>query len=58
MQQYEPHALPSDTFDKALHKGGLLIRLKNGTILSSWNDVVKKSNVEHVIEDLSNETNF
>lgn len=55
---YEPHALPSDTFDKTLHECGLLIRLKNGTILSSWNDVVKKSNVEHVIEDLSNETNL
>ena len=55
---YEPHALPSDTFDKSLHECGLLIRLKNGTILSSWNDVVKKSNVEHVIEDLSNETNL
>lgn len=47
---YEPHALLSDTFDKALHEGRLLIRLKNGTILSSWNDVVKKSNVEHVLK--------
>ena len=55
---YEPDALPTDTFDKGLHEDGLLIRLKNGTILSSWNDVVKKYNVEHVIEDLSNETNL
>ena len=55
---YEPNALPDITFDKGLHKGGLIIRLKNGAILSSWNDLVKKSNVEYVIEDLSNETNL
>ena len=51
---HEPLALSSTTFDKGLHKGGVLIRLKNGTVLSKWNDVAKKSNVEYVIEDLSN----
>ena len=55
---YEPKALANITFDKGLHKGGLIIRLKNGAILSSWNDLVKKSNVEYVIEDLSNETDL
>ena len=50
---YEPNALPNTTFDKGLHEGGVLIRLKNGTILTSWNDVVKKSDVEYLIEDLS-----
>ena len=55
---YEPDALPNTTFDKGLHEGGLIIRLKNGAILSSWNDLVKKSNVEYVIEDLSNETDL
>ena len=56
--QHEPHALPANTFDKGLHEGGVLIRLMNGTILTSWNDVVKKSDVEYLIEDLSNETNL
>ena len=51
---YEPRALPGITFDKGLHKRGLLIRLKNGTVLSNWRDVSKKDNVEYVIEDLSN----
>ena len=51
---YEPMALPGITFDKGLHKRGLLIRLKNGTVLSNWRDVSKKDNVEYVIEDLSN----
>ena len=55
---YEPRALPGISFDKGLHEGGLIIRLKNGAMLSSWNDLVKKSNVEYVIEDLSNETNL
>ena len=56
--QHEPHALPANTFDKGLHEGGVLIRLMNGTILTSWNDVLKKSDVEYLIEDLSNETNL
>ena len=56
--QHEPHALPDNTFDKGLHEGGVLIRLMNGTILTSWNDVLKKSDVEYLIEDLSNETNL
>ena len=51
---YEPNALPGITFDKGLHKRGLLIRLKNGSVLSNWRDVSKKDNVEYVIEDLSN----
>ncbi len=55
---HEPHALSSNTFDKGLHEGGVLIKLMDGTILSSWHDVVDKSNVKYVIEDLSNETNL
>ena len=55
---HEPHALSCNTFDKGLHKGGVLIKLMDGTILSSWHDVVDKYNVKYVIEDLSNETNL
>ena len=55
---HEPHALSSNTFDKGLHNGGVLIKLMDGTILSNWYDVVDKSNVKYVIEDLSNETNL